>query len=335
MIQGDPQVSVGAPNLACWWEVFGDPRAGRFDPAIVFVQSDVAGGRLPDSGVRSSSGGLPRSELLPQSQTGSASYRSHPDQQYRRRRGRADSAFRQRPGAARLAAAGFRALDADRRSWSTPATAPRPPRSTPAASPAPAAMRVGGGAGRYFNNWATSANLSWELDFWGLFRRNLEAAERQPGSVGVQLRRDDRAGAGQRGDPVRRDSHAATAAGAGPEKRGSSGTAGAAIRAAVQGRHRQFASRLCPAPVEPRKHAGPDSRSSRSRCASPTTSCAICSGSRCRIGCRPRRRHGAGPGGPEQARGPHSPARWTTRWSSAFRAKCCSSGPTCGRRNSS
>src|SRR5262249_34218882 len=42
----------------------------------------------------------------------------------------------------------------------------------------------GGGAGggipsdnsRFFNNFGTSLNLSWELDFWGLFRRNLEAA---------------------------------------------------------------------------------------------------------------------------------------------------------------
>jgi NodT family efflux transporter outer membrane factor (OMF) lipoprotein len=35
---------------------------------------------------------------------------------------------------------------------------------------------AGGGVSRYFDNWATALNLSWELDFWGLFRRNLEAA---------------------------------------------------------------------------------------------------------------------------------------------------------------
>jgi hypothetical protein len=40
---------------------------------------------------------------------------------------------------------------------------------------------VGGGGGafgatRFFSNWATSLNLTWEVDFWGLFRRNLEAA---------------------------------------------------------------------------------------------------------------------------------------------------------------
>jgi len=29
---------------------------------------------------------------------------------------------------------------------------------------------------RFFNNISTSLNASWELDFWGLFRRNLEAA---------------------------------------------------------------------------------------------------------------------------------------------------------------
>jgi NodT family efflux transporter outer membrane factor (OMF) lipoprotein len=35
----------------------------------------------------------------------------------------------------------------------------------------------GGGVNRFFNNIATSLNLSWELDVWGLFRRNLEAAD--------------------------------------------------------------------------------------------------------------------------------------------------------------
>ena len=37
----------------------------------------------------------------------------------------------------------------------------------------------GGGVAtnRYFNDIATSLNASWELDFWGLFRRNLEAAD--------------------------------------------------------------------------------------------------------------------------------------------------------------
>src|SRR5262249_51107843 len=32
------------------------------------------------------------------------------------------------------------------------------------------------GNSRFFDNWGTSMNLSWELDFWGLYRRNLEAA---------------------------------------------------------------------------------------------------------------------------------------------------------------
>ena len=31
-------------------------------------------------------------------------------------------------------------------------------------------------ASRFFSNVSTSLNLSWELDFWGLFRRNLESA---------------------------------------------------------------------------------------------------------------------------------------------------------------
>src|SRR5208283_1904020 len=36
---------------------------------------------------------------------------------------------------------------------------------------------VPSGNSRFFNNFGTSLNLSWELDFWGLFRRNLEAAD--------------------------------------------------------------------------------------------------------------------------------------------------------------
>src|SRR5262249_1205293 len=36
---------------------------------------------------------------------------------------------------------------------------------------------VSGTGNRFFTNIATPMNLSWELDFWGLFRRNLEAAD--------------------------------------------------------------------------------------------------------------------------------------------------------------
>jgi NodT family efflux transporter outer membrane factor (OMF) lipoprotein len=34
-----------------------------------------------------------------------------------------------------------------------------------------------GGGGRFVDNVSTSANLAWELDFWGLFRRSVEAAD--------------------------------------------------------------------------------------------------------------------------------------------------------------
>jgi NodT family efflux transporter outer membrane factor (OMF) lipoprotein len=171
--QADPRVSVGPPNLACWWEVFGDPvladlvqrcyssnltlRAAGFQILATQEQRKIAA-----------------SELLPQSQTAAFSY-SHTE-------------ISNTGGAAAGPGAFFG-------TGLTPPSSP-PPVSTPS-TPIAGLVDPGngatstpittggttitgapatGGVGRFFNNWATSANLSWELDFWGLFRRNLEAA---------------------------------------------------------------------------------------------------------------------------------------------------------------
>ena len=172
--EGDPHVAVGCPNLAEWWDVFGDPalanlvrqayRDNRTLQAAAFrIMASVEQRRIAAS------------ELLPQSQTASFSY--------------AHSQVSGTGGAA-AGPAGFFGTGL------TPPASP-PPVSTPSTPVAgqtdPAGgttttnvntggitnangTPVGGGIGRFFNNWATSVNLSWELDFWGLFRRNLEAA---------------------------------------------------------------------------------------------------------------------------------------------------------------
>jgi NodT family efflux transporter outer membrane factor (OMF) lipoprotein len=172
--EGDPRVSVGTPNLAEWWDVFGDPiladlvlraysdnrtlRAAAFQIMAAVEQRKIAA-----------------SQLLPQAQTGSFTY-THSQASA--------------TGGAATGATGFFGTGLLPPNSPPPVTTP----STPVAGqtdPGPGTTNtnvnaggianangttVGAGIGRYFNNWATSLNLTWELDFWGLFRRNLEAA---------------------------------------------------------------------------------------------------------------------------------------------------------------
>ncbi|HEX4591134.1 MAG TPA: TolC family protein [Gemmataceae bacterium] len=172
--EGDPRVAVGCPNLAEWWDVFGDPiladlvrraygdnrtlRAAAFHIMATAEQRRIAA-----------------SELLPQSQTASFSY-THSQVSA--------------TGGAATGPSGFFGTGLAPPGSPPPVSVP----STPVAGqtdPGPGTTTtnvttggitnangtpVGSGVGRYFNNWATGLNLSWELDFWGLFRRNLEAA---------------------------------------------------------------------------------------------------------------------------------------------------------------
>ena len=41
--------------------------------------------------------------------------------------------------------------------------------------------QTGGGDQRFFSRWDYGFTLSWELDFWGRFRRAIESDRRQPG----------------------------------------------------------------------------------------------------------------------------------------------------------
>jgi NodT family efflux transporter outer membrane factor (OMF) lipoprotein len=172
--EGDPRVAVGCPNLAEWWDVFGDPvladlvkraysdnrtlRAAAFHIMATAEQRRIAA-----------------SQLLPQSQTASFSY-THSQVSG--------------TGGAATGPSGFFGTGLAPPASPPPVSVP----STPVAGqtdPGPGTTTtnvstggitnangtpVGGGVGRYFNNWATGLNLSWELDFWGLYRRNLQAA---------------------------------------------------------------------------------------------------------------------------------------------------------------
>jgi NodT family efflux transporter outer membrane factor (OMF) lipoprotein len=169
----DPHVIVGNPNLASWWDVFADP------VLIDLVQRSYASNlTLRAAGLQILAAREQRkiafSELLPQSQTGAFSY-THNELS-------ATGGFASGP------AVSFGSSLAPPAS-TVPVTVP----STPIAgvvdpgngstTTTTAGLGSGGGVtpsvgtSRYFDNWATSLNLSWELDFWGLFRRNLEAAD--------------------------------------------------------------------------------------------------------------------------------------------------------------
>lgn len=170
---GDPRVRAGAPNLATWWDVFDDPVL-----TDLIRQAYSSNLTLRAAGYQILEAQQQRriacSELLPQSQAAAFSY-SHNEISTN--------------GGAATGPTGFfgtgLAPPAIPVAVTTPATPiagvtvldPGPPVSgTTSTLVNGGFLSPGVGTSRYFDNWATSLNMSWELDFWGLFRRNLEAA---------------------------------------------------------------------------------------------------------------------------------------------------------------
>lgn len=174
----DPHVRHGDPNIAAWWEVFDDPILTK-----LLHDSYTNNLTLREAGIQILQAKIQRnialSELLPQSQTFLLQY-TH---------GEVSRNGGVPPGVGPTFGTGL-----------TPSVvvSPIPSPSTPIAGAtpfngagttttgtSPAINGIGGGSAggapqgmsRFFNNIATSLNLSWELDFWGLFRRNLEAAD--------------------------------------------------------------------------------------------------------------------------------------------------------------
>jgi len=178
--QSHPRVGVGEPNLAAWWDVFDDPVLTKLihDAYAQNLTVRQAGIQILQAKIQRD---VALSELLPQGQSLAAGY-NHGE--VSRNNGVAPG------GGTTFGGALTPSLVTS--PLSTPTT---PIAGTTAApignagttttptSPLISGVAPSGGGGvptgtsRFFNNVATSLNLSWELDFWGLFRRNLEAAD--------------------------------------------------------------------------------------------------------------------------------------------------------------
>jgi NodT family efflux transporter outer membrane factor (OMF) lipoprotein len=201
--EDNPRVRPGDPNLAAWWEVFDDPiltgllqraharnltlRAAGFQILAAKAQNDIAcaellpqtqtfnlqytraeasanGGNAAAAGAAAGTSLAPGAVLSPVPTTGTTPV----------------------AGATTAAAAGgstspgagsATAPSAGTGVAQSTTTTPTNPTVAAGTGGSPAVGGVSAGSSRFFTNIATSLNLSWELDFWGLFRRNLEASD--------------------------------------------------------------------------------------------------------------------------------------------------------------
>jgi NodT family efflux transporter outer membrane factor (OMF) lipoprotein len=174
---GNPRVATGEPNLAAWWDVFGDLVLSRLIRAAYSQNLTVrqAAIQILQAQIQRN---IACSELLPQAQTLLAQY-THGE--VSRNNGVPPS-----PGATVTTGLSPSTVVGPLATASTPIAGATPftPAGTTTTGTSPLINAVAGGGGggvppdgsRFFNNIAISANLAWELDFWGLLRRNLEAA---------------------------------------------------------------------------------------------------------------------------------------------------------------
>jgi NodT family efflux transporter outer membrane factor (OMF) lipoprotein len=208
--QNDPRVRVGHPDLAAWWDVFGDPilsdlvrtsyannltvRAAAFSILEARAQRAIAIGELlPQSqsyvlqyirsevsrngGSAGGAGAIAGAALAPAAAVAPVTTPSTPTAGATATTG-ATSAPATTAGASGTATASTSAP-----TTGVAQTTTTTPTSATVASGVGGAGGGGGGgpatstrANRFFSNISTSLNMSWELDFWGLFRRNLEAS---------------------------------------------------------------------------------------------------------------------------------------------------------------
>jgi NodT family efflux transporter outer membrane factor (OMF) lipoprotein len=181
--QDDPHVVMGAPNLASWWEVFGDPVLTK-----LIHQADARNLSLREAGLlieqAQAQRGIAFSELLPQAQSATASYAHGQVSRHLGNFPAGGPAFGTAlaPSAAvgglatpSTPVAGAAAFGAGAAAAGTTTTGTSPLLNSAVGSGG-AGVGIPPGTSRFFDNWGTSLNLSWELDFWGLYRRNLEAA---------------------------------------------------------------------------------------------------------------------------------------------------------------
>jgi NodT family efflux transporter outer membrane factor (OMF) lipoprotein len=171
-------VRPGNPNIAAWWIVFDDPVLTRLihEAAAQNLTVRQAGIQIMQAQIQRDIAGT---ELLPQAQSLLASY-SHGEVSRNNGVG---------PGAGATFGTGLSPSTTVSSITipSTPIAGTASPLTsagtiTTETSPLINGIAAGGGGGipsdnsRFFNNFGTSLNLACELDFWGLFRRNLEAA---------------------------------------------------------------------------------------------------------------------------------------------------------------
>jgi NodT family efflux transporter outer membrane factor (OMF) lipoprotein len=176
--ESHPHVRPGEPNLAAWWDVFGDPVMTKLihDASAQNLTVRQAGIQILQSRIQRN---IACSELLPQAQSFLLQY-TH---------GEVSRNFGVPPSPGATFGTGLSPSTVVG-PLSTPTTpiagaTPFTPAGTTTTGTSPLinGVAAGGGGGeprpgsRFFNNIATSLNLAWELDFWGLFRRNLEAAD--------------------------------------------------------------------------------------------------------------------------------------------------------------
>ena len=173
----NPRVSLGKANLAEWWNVFDDPVLTKLVHEAFSQNLTVrqAGIQILQAQIQRR---VALSELLPQSQSLVLGY-SH---------GEVSRNNGVPPGGGAVIGTALTPsiVTGPISSPSTPIAMATPigPAGTTNTGASPLVNGIGAGSGggvptdnsRFFNNIATSMNLSWELDFWGLFRRNLEAA---------------------------------------------------------------------------------------------------------------------------------------------------------------
>ncbi len=181
--QNDPHVAMGAPNLASWWDVFGDPVLTK-----LIQQANARNMSLLQAGLLIEQGRMQRniafSELLPQAQNLTAGYAhgqlsrnfaSFPAGGPAFGTALAPSAAVSSLSTPSTPIAGAAAFGAGAAAAGTTVTGTSPLLNSAVGSGG-AGIGIPQGNSRFFDNWGSSLNLSWELDFWGLFRRNLEAA---------------------------------------------------------------------------------------------------------------------------------------------------------------
>jgi NodT family efflux transporter outer membrane factor (OMF) lipoprotein len=160
-------VKHGDPNLATWWLVFDDPMLNKLLEQAYSQNLTVRAAAeqiLAAQAARTIAVG----ELFPQSQGVAASIT------------RVQSSANL--GAAATLGSSAGAALAPSAILSPVAgtgitTTPNSPNASAGIGGPTGSSGVSAGVGRFFSNNATSLNASWELDFWGLFRRNVEAAD--------------------------------------------------------------------------------------------------------------------------------------------------------------